>query len=266
MIRTLRSLLILSMLCLVPFLARSQSTMEFQSGTTIEVQSGADICADIVLKNGTTLGSGTQCLTVLPVELVSFSVTSNRLPAGRGCSAELIWNTATEVNNYGFEVERRGIQNSEINIQELAWKSIGSVPGSGTSNAPKGYSFADQNVTPGRYAYRIKQIDNGGSFKYSASVEADIGLAPREFMLGQNFPNPFNPTTSFEFTLPEDGRATLKVYNMVGQEVAVLLNEEMKAGVYHQAAFNADRLASGTYFARLEFNGKSLVKKLLLMK
>ena len=60
---------ILALLCLLPFLARSQSTMEFQPGTTIEVQSGADICADNVIKNGTTLGSGTQCQGPLPVSV-----------------------------------------------------------------------------------------------------------------------------------------------------------------------------------------------------
>jgi hypothetical protein len=140
------------------------------------------------------------------------------------------------------------------------------VPGAGISSSPKEYSFADKNVAPGRYAYRIKQIDLSGTFTYTSSLEVLVGLAPLEFALSQNYPNPFNPTTTIEFTLPEDGRVKLRIYNMLGEEIATLVDEERKAGVYQQIMFDASRLATGVYISRLEFKEKQLVKKMLLVK
>ena len=86
------------------------------------------------------------------------------------------------------------------------------------------------------------------------------------FELSQNFPNPFNPTTNIQFTVPASGRALLKVYNTLGQEVATLFDGEATAGTNHQVQFNASNLASGIYFSRLEFDGRIQVKKMLLLK
>jgi hypothetical protein len=195
----------------------------------------------------------------LPVEFTSMTATA--LPH----MVALRWQTATEVNNYGFEIERK--LSAESSQQgAVTWKKAGFVSGSGTSSSPHEYSYLDRNLAPGRYAYRIKQIDNGGTFRFTQAAEAEIGLAPIEFTLGQNYPNPFNPTTTIEFSLPEAGQAVLKVFNGLGQEVATLVNERMLEGVYHQATFNANHLATGMYFAKLEFNGKSLFKKLLVVK
>jgi len=187
----------------------------------------------------------------LPVELTSFSATVH------GGDVQLVWNTATEVNNYGFEIER---------LQNQNWSTIGFVAGAGTSASPRSYSYEDKNIPPGTYAYRIKQIDKDGSSKYTNVVDVVAGLAPLAFDLSQNYPNPFNPTTTIEFTLPSDGRVVLKVYDITGKEVAALLDENMKAGVYQQAVFDASRFASGVYFARLQFAGKQLLKKLVLVK
>ncbi len=194
----------------------------------------------------------------LPVELASFAATSQRL------SAELTWSTATEVNNSGFEVERSAINNEQSTIN--SWTEVGFVKGSGTSNSPKTYSFTDNNVPPGNYSYRLKQIDNNGAFKYSAAVEIKVGAAPKIFGLSQNYPNPFNPSTNIQFTVPTDGRVVLKVYNTLGQEVATLFDGVATAGQYNQATFNASHLASGIYFSRLEFGGQMQMKKMLLLK
>lgn len=212
----------------------------------------------------------------LPIELVSFTAAAKHL------NAELRWSTATEVNNYGFEIERRSAgvlpqggegagtkANKSTNAtsqQSDNWTKVGFVEGSGTTTDPREYSFVDRNVKPRRYAYRIKQIDNNGSFKYTESVELEVGLAPLEFALAQNYPNPFNPSTTIEFTLPKDGRVVLKVYNMVGEEIVTLLNEEQPAGRFHQIRFDASRLSTGVYFSSLEFDGIRLVKKMVLLK
>jgi len=198
----------------------------------------------------------------LPVELVSFSA------KGTNTSVELKWSTATEVNNYGFEIEKRMMKDEggSAKLEEsIGWETIGFVEGAGNSNTAREYSYTDSKLNAGKYSYRLKQIDRDGKFEYSQEVEVNIA-APLVFELKQNYPNPFNPTTTIEFTIPSDGLTTLKIYNVIGQEVATLVNEELKAGTYHQVIFNARGLASGVYFARLYSTNQTQLKKLLLMK
>ncbi|MEX2190468.1 MAG: T9SS type A sorting domain-containing protein, partial [Bacteroidota bacterium] len=151
-------------------------------------------------------------------------------------------------------------------LHSSPWVSVGFVQGAGTSSSPRDYSFVDKPDEPGRYAYRIKQIDHSGAFTYTSSLEVLVGLAPLEFTLAQNYPNPFNPTTTIEFTLPADGHVVLKIYDLTGREVATLVDEERIAGVHQQVVFDASRLASGMYFARLQMNGMQLLKKMVLVK
>jgi Secretion system C-terminal sorting domain len=208
---------------------------------------------------GMTIGSRLS----LPIEIASFSATTIYL------NAQLQWTTATEINNAAFEVERTITQPSALKGEGQGggnWIEVGSIPGAGNSNSPKSYSFTDRVTTAGTYSYRLKQIDHNGEFKYSQEIQIAVGLAPKVFSLLQNYPNPFNPTTSIGFTVPTEGLATLRVYNTIGQEVATLFNDVAQAGEYHQATFDGSRLASGVYFARLQFGGKSLVKKLLMVK
>ncbi len=199
-----------------------------------------------------TLSTPAITNTPLPVEMTNCTAAVNHL------NTSINWTTATETNNFGFDVERKATVGD--------WTKVGFVAGAGTSSKPTKYSYLDQGVTPGSYEYRIKQIDKSGSFKYSTQMQVEVGLAPKVLTLGNNYPNPFNPTTNIEFTLPKDGRATLKVFNSIGQEVATLFDGEGTAGFIIQAKFDATRLASGLYFARLQYDGKSMMKKMLLMK
>ena len=197
-----------------------------------------------------TIDSGFTVMAILPVELTSFT------PSAIGSTVELQWTTATEINNYGFDIERN-VNNS--------WSKIGFLAGNGTSNAPHNYSYTDNVGSAGTYSYRLQQIDHDGAFTYSQEVEVTI-QPPKVFSLAQNYPDPFNPSTTIQFTVPNDGRATLKVYNTLGQEVAILFDGVATASQYNQATFNASSLASGIYFSRLEFGGKMQVKKMLLLK
>jgi hypothetical protein len=242
--------------------SQSPSNITYDAGTNLMVATGADICADDIIINGTWSGGGTKCDGPVPVEMTSFTATITT----KNWNAELHWETATEVNNYGFEVERRRIQNVECRMQNEEWENVAFVQGSGTSNSPREYSYSDANLPSGRYAYRLKQIDQDGLFKYSQSLEVEIGLAPKVLALEQNYPNPFNPTTTIEFTVPEDGHVSLRVYNSLGQLVATVFDGEAKAGYIQKATFNASRLSSGVYFSRLQYNEKTLLKKLVLMK
>ena len=240
-------------------------------GSWTQAATGSSMTATSITFNGVaSLGQfmlGTNA--ALPVELAAFSATSDR------SNATLSWKTATEVNSATFEIERAPAvaapasasgQTVPTPAAVQQWAAVGSVPGAGTSNSPKSYTFTDRNVASGSYSYRLRQIDRNGAFRYSTNVQVEVGAVPRVFSLSQNYPNPFNPSTTIEFTLPEDGRVTLKIYDIVGREVATLVDGDLKAGFLQQAIFDASRLASGVYFSRLQFKGQAMVKKLLFVK
>ncbi len=189
----------------------------------------------------------------LPVELTSFSATTI------GSKVKLSWNTATEINNYGFEIER-----SALSAERQAWEKIGFVNGNGNSNSPKSYSFLDNNVTTGKYLYRLKQIDNDGQFEYSKTVEVNFN-APKKFELSQNYPNPFNPTTTISYNIPEASNVKLTIYNLLGQEIKTLVNGFKEAGV-HTVNFNASELNSGLYIYKLQAGSYTQTRKMTLIK
>jgi photosystem II stability/assembly factor-like uncharacterized protein len=193
----------------------------------------------------------------IPVELNSFTASVS------GNDVTLFWSTASETNNMGFEVERK-----VLNPQSSAgnWEKIGFVEGRGTAAERQDYLFADNDLTAGTYQYRLKQIDYDGTFEYfELSSEPEIELAG-DYSLEQNYPNPFNPSTSISFNLPQDGFVNLKIYNILGNEVAVLINNELLAG-RHNYVFDASGLSSGVYFYRLEMNNKFFeTKQMILLK
>jgi hypothetical protein len=190
---------------------------------------------------------------VLPVELTSFTarVLENKI-------VNLSWRTATEVNNYGFQIERRAQGSND-------WQSIGLLQGYGTSNVPHDYTYLDEAPNYGRLAYRLKQIDRDGSFTYSNEFQVTIGTSLKGFVLLQNFPNPFNPKTNIVFSLPEKAFVRLLVYNALGQRVTTLAEQEMEGGV-HRVELNADNWSSGVYYYRLETPNFVQIKKLLFVK
>jgi hypothetical protein len=146
------------------------------------------------------------------------------------------------------------------------WEKIGFVQGSGNSNSLKEYSFVDKTVLSGKYLYRLKQIDNDGGYKYSQEVEVKVEAIPTEFALEQNYPNPFNPSTVISYQLPvAAGHVSLKVYDVLGREVATLVNEQKAPGNY-EVKFDGSKLASGVYIYRIEAGKFSDAKKLLLIK
>jgi hypothetical protein len=193
----------------------------------------------------------------LPVELTSFSaiVVSKNI-------VNLNWKTATEVKNFGFDVERSNtVQASDIKN----WTKVGFVPGNGTSNSTNEYSFTDKSTTTGNYIYRLKQIDNDGKFVFSKEVEVDLMQLPTEFSLEQNYPNPFNPTTSIKYSVAGNQYVSLKVYDILGNEIATVVNEVKQTGTY-TVAFDGSKLASGVYIYKLQSSSLTQTKKFILMK
>jgi hypothetical protein len=200
--------------------------------------------------NGTPVHRRTVSLDVIvPVELTSFAANTDKN------DVILTWNTATETNNQGFEIQRK--TNGE-------YERIAFVEGKGTTTEVQNYLFRDKNLLSGSYTYRLKQVDFDGSFAYSDGVEIDIEQ-PSVFYLGQNYPNPFNPTTNIKYSIPADGLVTLKVYDLLGKEVSTLVNDYQQAGTF-DVVFDGSNLASGVYYYQLITGELSATKKLMLTK
>ena len=217
----------------------------------------------------------------LPVELVSFA--ANFIDG----KININWETATEVNNYGFEIERSSVISSEHSeSRNLSWEVVGFIEGHGNSNSPKEYTFIDEKTSEvfenlggldAVLKYRLKQIDFDGKFEYSEIITVgteNFLSMPMEYALEQNYPNPFNPTTTIKYSIPsviasgakQSLGVTLKVYDMLGNEVATLVNEQKSAGKY-KVNFDASNLASGIYFYKINTSsGFTSTKKLILMK
>ena len=203
------------------------------------------------LSSFSEFGVGGASDNPLPVELSSFSASII------GSAVKLSWKTETETNNFGFEILRSAQNDND-------WIKLGFVDGYGNSNSPKDYSFTDASVVSGSYSYRLKQIDIDGQFDYSKIIEVELG-APKKYELAQNFPNPFNPNTSISFTLPESGNVKLTVYNLLGQEIAILVNGVKEAGT-HIINFNVEELNSGIYIYKIEAGNFVQTKKMTLIK
>ncbi len=197
----------------------------------------------------------------MPVELSSFSAKC------LNNNVKLDWKTATELNNYGFEIERTSVIGNQSSIN---WERVGFVNGHGNSNSIKQYSYVDESLTEsGKYLYRLKQIDNDGAFEYSQEVEVNF-VSAVSFNLSQNYPNPFNPSTTIKYSIPSVGTSLmkfvqLKVYDILGNTVATLVNEDKPAGSY-EVKFDASQLSSGIYFYKLQAGSYIETKKMMLVK
>jgi len=209
---------------------------------------GWSVGDDVVLK---LINNSTS--NPLPVELSGFEANSNN------SKVELNWTTVTEINNRGFEIERK------ISGE---WESVGFVKGNGTITKPVKYFFNDdlKNLSfKGNILYRLRQIDFDGSYAFSNEVMVNINSIPIEYSLSQNYPNPFNPSTVIKYSLSENTLVVLKIYDILGTEVKTLVNKEMPAGT-HSINFEAVNLSSGTYLYTIQAGNFVQTKKMLLVK
>jgi len=212
---------------------------------------------------------------IVPVELQSFTAEVIEY------DVNLIWSTATETNNSGFEIQRTSPLPSPYQGEGVptsrdgrGWENIGFVPGFGTTTEVHHYSYIDESVQPGEYQYRLRQIDFDGSFEYSNIIEAVVG-APAKFSIEQNYPNPFNPSTIIQYAISSRQFVKLTVYDLLGREIEILVNEEKPAGSY-EVEFNSSTLsgsvsakggyASGVYFYQLKAGDYVETKKMVLLR
>jgi len=191
---------------------------------------------------------------IVPVELTSFTgkFENNRV--------YLNWQTASELNNLGFEVEKKISNNSD-------WVVIGFKQGKGTTTDIQNYTFVDEALSNNsdKIYYRLKQIDYNGVSTYSNEVEVFSSFVPDDLVLDQNYPNPFNPSTKISFGLPQKSNVVLRVFNSLGEQVAQLANESLEAGT-HSYNFDASKLTSGIYIYSLQTDAGVVSKKMTLLK
>jgi glucose/arabinose dehydrogenase len=188
--------------------------------------------------------------TVVPVELITFDA------AYTNGKVILSWYSDTETNNAGFMIER---SSDGANFEQIIF-----IGGSGTTPKRNVYSYTDESVKYGIYYYRLKQINYDGSFEYLKVVAVDLGT-PKEFVLEQNYPNPFNPNTTIKYYVPEHSFVTIKIYDVLGNEIKTLINDEKSAG-YYKIDFDASQFSSGIYFYVLKSNEFVASQKMLLIK
>lgn len=192
---------------------------------------------------------GMDTLQIVPVELSSFTASVS------GLSVTLSWTTATELNNNGFEIQKKVANN---------FVTVGFVKGKGTTTEQQKYSYTDKQTEAGKYTYRLKQIDFNGTFEYSKEVEVTVVFG-MNYTLSQNYPNPFNPTTKISYSIPQNGYVNLNVYDALGNLIKELVSEQKEAG-YFDVQFDGSNLSSGIYYYQIKVGNFTDTKKLVIMK
>jgi hypothetical protein len=251
----MKTLLIIYVLMLISLsgVLYSQSNITYDAGSTITIDISADVCADNIIINGSYSGGGTICNGALPVIIASFTYSVNKN------NVLLNWVTSSEINNAGFAIERKEI------ISAGSWVNISFIPGHGTTSQSSNYYYEDKKLKTGSYQYRLKQMDYNGNYEYF-SLHNNVNISkPAVYSISQNYPNPSNPKSKIDFEIPEESKVTIKLYNLLGQEVSTILNEQKEAG-YYSIEFDGSNISSGVYFYRIDTNGFSKVNKMIILK
>lgn len=231
--------------------AFTQSSITYDAGSSVDIQTGADVCADVINIHGTYSGGGTICTGALPVTLSLFNAKSDKN------NVTLYWKTEAELNNAGFDIERK--------TETGTWLKIGFTAGNGTTNNPSEYYFTDKMLMPGSYNYRLKQTDYNGNYEYFDLVLPVLISKPSKFEISQNYPNPSNPNSRIDYQVPDRVNVNITIYDMLGKEVAVLVNELKDPGIY-TAIFDGTNISSGTYFYLIKAGDFKQIKKMILIK
>lgn len=249
----MKTLILLALLTLshITF-GQISSSITFDNGTNIDVQSGADICADSIFINGTYSGGGTKCASALPVILKSFnfSTTKNNIT--------LSWETEFELNNLGFDIERKDLKPGD------KWGKISFVRSRGKSEN-QNYIFEDKELQTGKYKYRLKQIDLNGNYEYFELSDIIEIKPPENFCISQNYPNPFNPVSKIDYEIPHFTKVTIMIFDITGRVIFTLINKEQEGG-YYNIEIDCSRLSSGVYFYRMQADDFVQVRKMILLK
>jgi len=238
-------------LLVITLYSQQGSSIEYKSGSGIFIGSGAVIYSNQVIISGTQSGTGNFCTdSYLETGKLFSAVTQNN-------NVILSWKFESELNNSGIYIERK--------TETGNWVNLAFVNGSGTTNHPVEYTYEDNKLQPGKYFYRLKQIDYNGNFEYFELSLPVLISKPKSFSIGQNYPNPSNPKCRIDYQLPERVMVNISVYDILGKRVATLVNEEKNAGIY-TTEFDGTNIASGTYLYIITAGSFKEIKKLVLVK
>lgn len=243
-------ILFCSLLC-CNYIFSQQSNITYDNGSIIDIQISADVCADVITINGSYSGGGSICTGALPVTLSLFNTSTEKN------NVKLYWKTANELNNSGFQVQRRSDGNE--------WIVLTFVQGNGTANEPVEYLYTDTKLLPGKYFYRLKQTDYNGNYEYFDLPLPVIISKPNEYKISQSYPNPSNPKCNIDYQVPEKIKVNITVYDLLGKLVMVLVNDYKEAGIY-TVGFDGENVSSGTYFYVISAGNFKEIKKLVLVK
>ncbi|NBC17151.1 MAG: T9SS type A sorting domain-containing protein [Bacteroidetes bacterium] len=182
---------------------------------------------------------------LLPVELTAFDAVAD------GEAVTLRWETASETNNAGFEVQRLSMREPENGSEgdEGAWQALGFVEGHGTTAEPQRYVYQVGDLAPGTHTFRLRQVDFDGTFEYSPEVEVAVEMAAA-YRLTPAHPNPFNPTTQFSVAVQRAQHVRIDVYDVTGRRVRTLFDGRLAAQQTRTVVFDGDALPSGVYYLR----------------
>ncbi len=234
----------------------SPTQVTLNLNTTNLSTTGSVITVSVSNPDGQASSSSTILSAPLPVNLLAFN--SSVL---NGNDVLLKWSTSSEIDNSGFDIERKSSSNG--------WSKIAFIKGNGTTSAVSQYIFTDRKLNSGKFSYRLKQIDYNGNFQYlNLSGDVNINL-PSKFFISQNYPNPFNPLTKIDFAIPSAANVKIILYDIRGREIKTIFNGNAAAG-YYTETFSSDNISSGTYFYRIEAVTPSQkyyeIKKLVILK
>lgn len=246
-----KTAIVVFFLLVISAYSQQGSTIDYKSGSGIFIGSGAVIYTNQIILNGSQSGTGRFCTGSYheTAKLITAVIQNNNVI--------LSWRYEAELYNTGFELERKTDGND--------WVNLAYIKGSGSFNKPGEYTYEDSKLLPGKYFYRLKQIDNEGNYEYFDLSQNIIISKPNEYSIGQNYPNPSNPKSNIDFQLPERTFVNISVYNLLGQLVTTLVNQEKDAGLY-TVTFDGTDLSSGTYIYKITAGTFTEVKKMLLVK
>ncbi|HPS65199.1 MAG TPA: T9SS type A sorting domain-containing protein, partial [Ignavibacteria bacterium] len=234
----------------------SPTQVTLNLNTTNLSTTGSVITVSVTNPDGQSSSSSTILSAPLPVNLLAFNSSVQN-----GNDVLLRWSTSSEIDNSGFDIERKS--------STSGWNKIAFIKGNGTTSTVSQYSFADRKLNSGKFSYRLRQIDYNGNFQYlNLSGDVNISLPPK-FFISQNYPNPFNPLTKIDFAIPSDANVIIKLYDIRGREIKTIYTGSTTAG-YYTVSLSSDDLSSGTYFYRIEALTRIQqfyeIKKLVILK
>ena len=186
----------------------------------------SDTDGNFVLNDCTGFGD-----VALPVELSTFNVESSDR------TIRLDWSTSSEQDNAGFAIE--------YSLESRPFLEAAFVDGSGSSTEANDYTYSLENMLPGNYQLRLKQVDFDGKYSYSPVLDVIVGI-PGEYVLDNAYPNPFNPQTTVNFAVRESQQVRYELYDSTGRLVKVLLNQIVEAGKNQEIRIEASDLPSGS--------------------